>query len=235
MDIYSKRCTFLVKSSIALLFSSLFVLPLKANIIFDFHGNHVLHGKAQAELHLKDSYIFGSKITPDNLVVLKFSSSVGRFTIHPKEIQTIFAGLDATGKLTQFNQFYVNATGNKTLGVKKDGKWKFDYDVIEGSYGKWSLRKKSFQSVCFKEGNFQKAVTRDDLPYVKQCLKFGFPVNRKTNQGWTGLHVGLLHGKLNIVKYLLKHGAKKSIKDKRGRTPHDYAIQAESEWSHGSG
>lgn len=229
MENYSKRHTFFLQSSMVLLLSSLTALPLNADIVFDFHGNHVLYGKAQAELHLKDNYTFGSKITPNNFILLKFSSSVGRFTIHQKEILTIFAGLDITGELTQFTgdyQFYLDATGSKFLSVRRDGTWKFDYDKIGGTYGKWSLRKKGFRNVCLKQDNFQNAVIRGDMPYVKQCIESGYPINYKTAKGWTGLHTALHHGKLNIVKYLLKHGAKSTIKDELGHTPLDYATQA---------
>ena len=49
----------------------------------------------------------------------------------------------------------------------------------------------------------------------------GDPVNTKTNEGMTALHVAVRSGNTNFVRYLLDHGARKDIVDASGRTPLD--------------
>jgi ankyrin repeat protein len=49
----------------------------------------------------------------------------------------------------------------------------------------------------------------------------GDPVNTKTNEGMTALHVAVRSGNTNLVRYLLDHGARTDIVDASGRTPLD--------------
>jgi len=49
----------------------------------------------------------------------------------------------------------------------------------------------------------------------------GDPVNTKTNEGMTALHVAVRSGNVPLVRYLLDHGARTDIKDVSGRTPLD--------------
>src|SRR5262249_46024408 len=49
----------------------------------------------------------------------------------------------------------------------------------------------------------------------------GDPVNTKTNEGMTALHVAVRSGNTSLVHYLLDHGARTDIADASGRTPLD--------------
>ena len=49
----------------------------------------------------------------------------------------------------------------------------------------------------------------------------GDPVNTKTNEGMTALHVAVRSQNTNLVRYLLDHGARTDIIDASGRTPLD--------------
>jgi ankyrin repeat protein len=49
----------------------------------------------------------------------------------------------------------------------------------------------------------------------------GDPINTKTNEGMTALHVAVRSGNTNFVSYLLDHGARTNILDASGRTPLD--------------
>ena len=49
----------------------------------------------------------------------------------------------------------------------------------------------------------------------------GDPVNTKSNEGMTALHVAVRSGNTNFVRYLLEHGARADIVDASGRTPLD--------------
>ncbi len=49
----------------------------------------------------------------------------------------------------------------------------------------------------------------------------GDPVNTKTNEGMTALHVAVRSQNTNLVRYLLDHGARTDIADASGRTPLD--------------
>jgi hypothetical protein len=49
----------------------------------------------------------------------------------------------------------------------------------------------------------------------------GDPVNTKSNEGMTALHVAVRSQNANFVRYLLDKGARTDIKDASGRTPLD--------------
>ncbi len=216
------------KLCLVLLFSNLLTLTANADIIFDFYGNHAIHGKAKAELHLKDSYRFGSEITAKNLNKLTFTSSAHQFTIHPKEILSIYAALHLNGRIANNAgnfQFYIDAKNNKFFGARKDGTWRSKSDKNDGNLGRWILRTKGFKRICLRNDNFHKAAARGDRSYISQCLKSGVTVNTKEGNGWTALHSAVNQGQINTVRLLIKHGAKKTIKDKFGRTARDYAVR----------
>ena len=233
MSILVSQNNYFYKRYIALLFSVMVILlPMpsaKADIIFDFYGNHALYGKAKAELRLKDSYKFGSQITANTLKKLTFTSSKHKFTIYPKEVLSIYAALGLNGKITNSAgnyQFYIDAKNNKFFGARKDGTWRARSDINEGNLGRWVLRTKGFKQVCLDHDNFHKAAARGELAYVNQCLKSGVAVNSKEGNGWTALHSAASKGQISVVRSLLKHGAKQTIKDKFGRTARDYAVRA---------
>ncbi len=222
---YSSR---VFRISVILSFFLSLSLPLKADIIFDFAGNHAMYGKATAELRLKDSYQFGEDITANDLVSFKFKSKKHNFTIEPKETLTIYAALNATGKLTHTAgnyQFYLDAANNKFFGMRKDGTWRVRSDSYEGNLGHWTLRKQGFKQVCLDHDNFHKAASRGDIDYIKQCVEAGVDVNTREGNGWTALHSAAFNGRINTIRALKKLGIKKNKKDIFGHTAKDYAIK----------
>ena len=224
-----KQSTLLVKTGISFLLLTAFMSASMADIIFYFYINDPNHGKAKAELHLKNNYIFGSEITARNLIKLKFRSSSQHFTIYPKETGHIYAALEINGKLANTSgnfQFYLDAVNDKFFGTRTDGTWRAGNGVGEGNLGRWALRKAGCKHICLTQDNFHKAASRGDVAYVKQCLKSGIHVNRKEGNGWTALHSAASKGRINIARTLLSHGANRSIKDKSGRTAYDHAVRA---------
>lgn len=229
MHTSSQLYTLLTKVSLALLLFSASVSPLKADIVFNFVGNHAIHGKARAELRLKDNYRFGSEITARNLIKFRFTSSAYKFSIYPKEILSIYAGLKINGRLANSAgnyQFYINAKNNKYFAVRTNGTWRAKSDPNEGNLGRWRLRTKGFKRICLRHDRFHKAAGRGDLAYVNQCLRSGVSINTKEGNGWTALHSAASNGRIRVARALLRRGARKSIKDIFGRTARDYARRA---------
>lgn len=215
--------------SIALFLSfAALALPVKADIVFNFVGNHALYGKATAELRLKDSYQFGKDITANDFISLTFKSKKHNFTIHPKEILTLYAALDANGKSTHQAgnyQFYVDAAKNKFFGVRNNGTWRVRSDDHDGTLGKWTLSKQGLKAVCLDHDNFHKAASRGDVEFINQCLKAGVDVNTQEGNGWTALHSAAFNGRINVIRGLLKQGADKKVKDNFGHTAKEAAVK----------
>jgi ankyrin repeat protein len=59
---------------------------------------------------------------------------------------------------------------------------------------------------------------------IKLCLDAGADVNAIDTQGDTALHGAAQKGDDQVVQFLVDHGAKLDIKDKKGRTPLDAAM-----------
>jgi ankyrin repeat protein len=59
---------------------------------------------------------------------------------------------------------------------------------------------------------------------IKLCLDAGADVNAVDNQGQTALHGAAQKGWDQVVQFLVDHGAKLDVKDKKGRTPLDAAM-----------
>jgi len=59
---------------------------------------------------------------------------------------------------------------------------------------------------------------------IQLCLDAGADVNAIDNQGDTALHGAAQKGDDQVVQFLVDHGAKLDIKDKKGRTPLDAAM-----------
>jgi len=200
-----------------------------ADIVFDFHGKHALHGDAKAVLHLKDSYLFGNDLSAKDLISLSFTSSAHTFTVLPEDILTLYAALNIDGTLADKAgnfQFYLDAKDHKFLGIRTDGTWRATDDMDEGVLGEWSVRLQGFDRVCLSHDNFYKAAARGDVPYVQTCLQAGVPPNTQEGNGWTTLHSAAKHGKVEIIRLLLKHGANANVKDAQGRTALDQAVLA---------
>ena len=59
-------------------------------------------------------------------------------------------------------------------------------------------------------------------------LAAGANVDKQNDYGSTPLIYAASNGKIEVVKELLKAGANKKLKDKRGRTAYDYARKEET-------
>lgn len=201
-------------------------LPASAAIIFDFQGNHPVHGRTTASLYLKNNYIFGSAISAHHMIKLEVRSSGFQYTIHPKETEHLYLAMNIDGSLTNKAgnfQFYMDTPGDKFFGTRTDGTWRANYDMNEGNLGRWRLRTNGFKSVCLANDNFHKAAGRGDTAYVRQCLRSGVPANRKEGNGWTALHSAASKGHVQVVRALLQSRASARIKDNSGRTALDHA------------
>jgi uncharacterized protein len=70
----------------------------------------------------------------------------------------------------------------------------------------------------------RKKTEPEAIASIKLCLDAGADVNSVNNQGQTALHGAAQKGWDQVVQFLVDHGAKVDIKDKRGRTPLDAAM-----------
>lgn len=70
----------------------------------------------------------------------------------------------------------------------------------------------------------RKKTEAEAIASIKLCLDTGADVNAVDNQGDTALHGAAQKGYDQVVQFLVDHGAKLDIKDKRGRTPLDAAM-----------
>jgi ankyrin repeat protein len=70
----------------------------------------------------------------------------------------------------------------------------------------------------------RKKTEAEAIASIKLCLDAGTDVNAVNNQGDTALHGAAQKGYDQVVQFLVDHGAKLDIKDKRGRTPLDAAM-----------
>jgi uncharacterized protein len=70
----------------------------------------------------------------------------------------------------------------------------------------------------------RKKTDEQAIASMKLCLEAGADVNAVDNQGDTALHGAAQKGSDPVVQFLVEHGAKLDIKDKKGRTPLDAAM-----------
>ncbi len=69
----------------------------------------------------------------------------------------------------------------------------------------------------------RKKTDAEAIASIKLCLDAGADLNAVDGQGDTALHGAAQKGADQIVQFLVDHGAKMDIKDKKGRTPLDAA------------
>ena len=69
---------------------------------------------------------------------------------------------------------------------------------------------------------------RGHLECAKALLGAGADINKQTNNGWTPLMAAAYNGKIEVVRELLKRGAKKELKDRDGDTVSWFAERADS-------
>ncbi len=70
----------------------------------------------------------------------------------------------------------------------------------------------------------RKKTEPEAIASLKLCLDAGADVNAVDNQGQTALHGAAQKGWDQVVQFLVDHGAKLDVKDKRGHTPLDAAM-----------
>jgi ankyrin repeat protein len=70
----------------------------------------------------------------------------------------------------------------------------------------------------------RKKTEAEAIASINLCLDAGADVNALDNQGDTALHGAAQKGYDEVVQFLVDHGAKLDVKDKRGRTPLDAAM-----------
>jgi uncharacterized protein len=68
-----------------------------------------------------------------------------------------------------------------------------------------------------------RAPDADIIAAIQQCLDSGLDINAFNDAGETPLHVAVGRS-LAIVKFLVEHGAKADMRDRRGRTPLDLTL-----------
>lgn len=76
---------------------------------------------------------------------------------------------------------------------------------------------------CLNGDLFHKAAARGEIELVQRCLSVGTSINTVEGNGWTPLHAAAFGGKGDVVIWLLKAGANRTLKDKNGKTPLDLA------------
>ena len=69
----------------------------------------------------------------------------------------------------------------------------------------------------------RKKTEAEAIASIKLCLEAGVDVNAGDNAGDTALHGAAQKGWDQVVQFLIDHGAKLDVKDKKGRTPLDAA------------
>ena len=72
-----------------------------------------------------------------------------------------------------------------------------------------------------------KACFNGHLECAKALLGAGADINKQDNTGWTPLMAAAQKGKIEVVRELLKRGAKKDLKNIYGKTAYDKADTAE--------
>lgn len=215
-----------------ILASTLIIGSAQANIVFDFSGNNANQTHAKAVLTLKDSYIFGSDITPLNFVSLTYRSQLQSFSVSSLELgSSVYAALNADGSLANSSgnyQFYLDTTTGKFLGVRTESTWTAYQNTHseDGVHGKWTLRLAGMKSTCRVNDNFHKAAARDDTEYLRTCLKVGYPINQTERNGWTALHSAAQNNAIGAVQLLLSYGANPDSKTYRNETALDLANKA---------
>ncbi|KAG7175058.1 L-asparaginase-like 1 [Homarus americanus] len=72
---------------------------------------------------------------------------------------------------------------------------------------------------------FFSAIANADISRLEEIYQNGIEINLQDASGWTALHMACNEGILEIVVWLLQHGASVHIRDKLGRSPLSVAIE----------
>ena len=66
---------------------------------------------------------------------------------------------------------------------------------------------------------------------VKKLIQAGGEVNEQNGSGWTPLHQASGSGHVEVITALLAAGADKTIKNDKGQTPHDVAMNEATKYA----
>lgn len=106
---------------------------------------------------------------------------------------------------------------------------KLGYSDIDYQYGAGKmmsmLMKKSLEEKVDSIHLLYQA-KKGDMKEIRRSVCIGRNINFRDYDKRTALHLAANHGHLNIVKYLVAHGAVTTMKDRFGNTPLDEATNA---------
>lgn len=77
------------------------------------------------------------------------------------------------------------------------------------------------------KGNIHEAAVTADLAKVKRIVASGVNINQRDKKKVTALHIAAYYGQkdhIRLAKWLLDNGADTSLKDYKGKTPEDVAV-----------
>jgi ankyrin repeat protein len=128
------------------------------------------------------------------------------------------AGADPNGK---------NGTGDTAFMAAEDafslaGKSRAEVRAVQ----EYLLRGGTDPNQANSLGNtaFMCMAAAGDTGMMKIALDYGANVNNRNVDGWTPLMAAAQFGQNRTALWLLQHGADKEVKDKLGKTAHDYAV-----------
>lgn len=61
------------------------------------------------------------------------------------------------------------------------------------------------------------SAVHNDIPFIKQLIRHGVPLNQTNDKGYTALHMAVLCGNEEVVQLLLDAGANPNTQEKTGR------------------
>ncbi|KAK7076020.1 hypothetical protein SK128_017291 [Halocaridina rubra] len=72
---------------------------------------------------------------------------------------------------------------------------------------------------------FFAAVANSDLARLDEIYSNGLEINMQNVSGWSALHMAASEGSVEIVTWLLQHGASVHVRDRQGQSPLKIAVE----------
>lgn len=222
---------------LALLISS----SLNAETVLEFSGINEKQEAVKGTLVLKDSYRLGTYATPQDVLSYRLYDTKGEkdssdnwqldaIRAKVSKQQTLVPD-DSGTLLSMENQF-----SSSIFYMNQSGKWEAMAGGAENSglSGQWTVRQVESRSGnaeedCTQGDKFHKAAAQNNVQYVEACLKAGLAVDTQEGNGWTALHSAAHHGRIDMIKLLLRYEANLTVADKNGRTALDQATLAKQQ------